>query len=411
MNSNETASLSRQRAAALHLRHLLALGSIETSLLLDFNAIGKGFLDPTLRFHCDAHPSQRPDLVFVTGASGFVGAFVVHGLFELGVKVQCVVRAASDSHARQRIIETLESYELWQDAYAPLLRAQHGDVSKPLLGLTRADFDDAADAADAICHAAALVDWMRPLEDYLSPNVVSTHEVLRLASQGRSKTFHLVSTISTLSNYLGLADRIDDGESGYGTSKFLAEQMVAAARWRGLKAFSYRLPLVSASRITGYFRHDSGDLLHNFITGCLEMGHFPSLDADLASIIPIDYLSETVVDLISQDPSGYGQDFDFINGEPQSLNDFSRRFIAMSGMQDVIPFDIWQGKALAYASAYPDSPLARLPIIDGCNEKSFASTFTGLARGRNVFGVEERPVPSMDDGYVRTYLSRIRSSS
>lgn len=388
-------------------------GSEEVSLSPYVDNISKGFLDPAFRFHRDPLVSRRSELVFVTGGTGFVGAFIVQGLLDLGINVQCLVRATSNDHAKQRIVHTLKSYQLWQDDYAPLLHAQHGDASKLLLGLSREDFDSVADTVDTICHAAALVDWMRPLENYLGPNVVSSHEVLRLASQGRVKTLHFVSTISTLSNYLGLAGRIDDGETGYGTSKFLAERMVAAARWRGLKAFIYRLPLVSASSITGHFRHDRGDFLHNFIVSCLDMDLFPSVNANLASIIPIDHLSATIVSMISQEnPSEeHGQDFDFLNGQPQSLDDFSRKFTAAKGStQGVVPFDAWKRNALAHAAAHPNGSAARIiAIIDGCDEVSFAATFTGLARSRYVFGVEDRPVPPMDDDYVRRYLSRIQS--
>lgn len=62
---------------------------------------------------------------------------------------------------------------------------------------------------------------MRPLEDYVGPNIVSAHEILRLASRGRAKAVHVVSTISTIPLYVGLGLTEEDQEYGCGTSKFL----------------------------------------------------------------------------------------------------------------------------------------------------------------------------------------------
>ncbi|CAG9950931.1 unnamed protein product [Clonostachys rosea f. rosea IK726] len=106
---------------------------------------------------------------------------------------------------------------------------------------------------------------MRPLADYIGPNVVNTHEVLRLASRGRPKAVHLISTTSTLPRHKGLDLTKDDLEYGYGTSKYAAERLVAAARWRGLRASVHRLPYVTASTSTGCFRRDRGDFLHKLV--------------------------------------------------------------------------------------------------------------------------------------------------
>src|SRR3569833_1863687 len=115
---------------------------------------------------------------------------------------------------------------------------------------------------------------MRPMQDYVGPNIVSAHEILRLASRGRAKAVHLVSTISTLPKHMGLDLKEEDLEFGYGTSKFVAERFVAAACWCGANAFIYRLPYVTASTTSGHFRHDRGDFLHNLIAGSLVLGVF-----------------------------------------------------------------------------------------------------------------------------------------
>ena len=131
------------------------------------------------------------------------------------------------------------------------------------------------DNVDTICHSGALVNWMQPLGDYIGPNVVSVHEVLHLASRGRSKAVHIVSIIATLSMHL--SDKVieQDRGCGYSTSKYMAERMVAAARWCRTKAPVYRVPFVTASaRRPATFRSTAAIFLHSLIAGSIKLGSF-----------------------------------------------------------------------------------------------------------------------------------------
>lgn len=111
-----------------------------------------------------------------------------------------------------------------------------GDMAQPLFGLSEEAFDYLAELVDSIWHSGALVDWMRPLEDYIGPNIFSAHEVLQLASYGRGKAVHLISTMSTISKYMGYEIKEEAQEYGSATSKNMAERMVAPAHGRGAKA-------------------------------------------------------------------------------------------------------------------------------------------------------------------------------
>ena len=186
-------------------------------------AIRRGVLDPEFQFNNVAkHPtpcSGTPKIVFVTGATGFVGAFMTHEFLRRGIVVYCLVRAGSLTQAQERMIKTLKLYSLWKPDYEPLLNSVVGDLSQPLRGLCEAVFDDLTNRVDAILHSAALVDWMLPLDDYVGPNILGTHEILRLASSGRGKAIHFISTISTLPIHVGYGLTEYDGEYGYGTSR------------------------------------------------------------------------------------------------------------------------------------------------------------------------------------------------
>ncbi|MFI9509721.1 amino acid adenylation domain-containing protein [Nocardia sp. NPDC052566] len=379
---------------------------------LNMTTVRKGFLDPGLRFDNAATAAATPKTVLVTGATGFVGAFLLHELLASGIVTYSLVRAENAGAAMQRLVTALAGYGLWQPEYEPLLNPVVGDLTQPLFGLDEELFDQLADRVDAICHSGALVDWMRPLEDYIGPNVVGAHEVLRLASRGRGKTVHLMSTFATLPKYLGYEVTEDDREYGYLTSKYMAERMVAAARWRGAKASVYRLPFVGASAATGHFRLDRGDFLHNLIVGGLAMGSFPALGVGLSAVLPVDYLAATVVEVLKNDPARIGYDYDFVNFRAPSFDSFFALIGAVGGGTELLPFDEWRSRALDYAHANPTSPLARIAaVVDDLSAESVAAMLEGLPLGEHVFGADQYPSPAVDEQFVRNYVDRIESAN
>nr|AQV04224.1 SwnK [Chaetothyriaceae sp.] len=382
---------------------------------VDMAAIRRGILDPSIQFsNIVKHPtacSGTPRTVFVTGPTGFVGAFMVHELLRRGITVYCLVRADSLNQAHERLVTTLEQYSLWKPEYEALLNPVVGNLAQPLLGLDEAVFEDLADRVDAVLHSGALVDWMRPLENYVGPNILGTHEILRLASWGRGKAVHFISTISTLPIHVGYGLTELDGEYGYGTSKYLAEKMVVAARFRGAKASSYRLPFVAASATNGHFRLDRGDFLNNLITGSLDLGAFPSLDADLSTVLPVDYLCNTIAAIMTEDQQRIGEDYDFINSQAPTFNHFFKIMGAASGGIDTVPFNEWYRRALKYAGAHPKSSLARITtIIDGYTDETAGALVKGNPVGKHVFGVDDYPAPAIDEEYVRKYLDCINAA-
>lgn len=382
---------------------------------VDMSAIRRGVLDPKIQFqnvtkHATAC-SKNPMSVLVTGSTGFVGAFIVNEFLQRGMDVYCLIRAVSFSQAQERIVKTLKRYGLWKDNHEPLLHLIVGDLSRPLLGLSESSFDDLANRVDCILHSGALVDWMRPLEDYIGPNILGTHEILRLASRGRGKAVHFISTISTLPIHLGYGLTENDGEYGYGTSKYMAEKMVAAARFRGAMASSYRLPFVAASTVNGHFRLDRGDFLNNLITGSLDIGAFPSINADLSSVLPVDYLCKTIATIMAEDQQRIGEDYDFVNPQALTFGHFFKVMGAASCSEPILPFSEWRRRAFEYATAHPKSCVARITtIIDGYTDESSGELMKGSPVGKHVLGLDIYPAPLFDEKYVHRYLNCIMAA-
>ena len=377
---------------------------------LDATAISSGRLDANLTFpNVTDSPACFPGDVLLTGATGFMGAFILHELLKHNITTRCLVRAASPLAALERITAVLESYSLWSPEFTPLIDPIPGDISQPLLGLTEDSFVDLSTSVNTIIHSAALVDWLLPLESYVGPNIISAHEVLRLANYGLPKTVHLISTISTLPIHTGLGLVEGDMEYGYGTSKYIAERLFSAARWRGAKTCVYRLPYATASSATGHFRRDRGDFLHNLILGCLELEKFPDVDADMGAVLPVDYLAQTIVAITTRDFERVGRDYDFLNKRAVSCADFFRTVGEVRGTEvDIVPFGVWKERVMEYAESHPTSALARITaVLDNFTEVNAASIFKGSMVGKNVFGGDQYPAPSLDEAFVKAYLGQI----
>ncbi|KAF2762468.1 polyketide synthase, partial [Pseudovirgaria hyperparasitica] len=375
-----------------------------------------GVLDPCLAYENVAanrtNLSKGPEAIFVTGATGFVGAFMTNQFLRRGLTVCALVRAGSHEAALERMTTTLKKYELWQPEYVNLLKPVIGDLSSPLLGLSKEEFDRLADQVDAILHAGALVDWMRPFSEYVGPNILGTHEVLRLAASGRGKAVHFISTISTLPLHAGYGlDEYRDREYGYGTSKYIAEKLVVAARFRGAMATTYRLPLVSATACTGHFRMDRGDFLHNLISGCIELGSFPSIDADLSIVLPVDYLCATIATIMLEDKQRNEECYDFDNPGAPTFDEFFTKLAIANEFKNINPvsFSKWLGQVNAHSKNCPAGPLARIAsILDGYTDDTAAELLRGAPRGRHILGKDEYNPPPFDREYVHKYVERIK---
>ncbi|NJR39854.1 MAG: AMP-binding protein [Leptolyngbyaceae cyanobacterium CSU_1_4] len=120
---------------------------LRAEAVLDSTILPEGTLDTPV--HAPAH-------VLLTGATGFLGAFLLHELLEqTQATVYCLVRAATVEAAAQRLQHNLSSYFLWQPNRASRIIPVLGDLSQPLLGLSAQQFRTLAATLDSIYHSGS----------------------------------------------------------------------------------------------------------------------------------------------------------------------------------------------------------------------------------------------------------------
>lgn len=107
--------------------------------------------------------ADKPLTVFLTGATGFLGAFVLRDLLERRgsrvAKVICLVRAKSSEQAMARLRESGEGRAVWAEEWVSggRVEAVVGDLADDKFGLDAATWSRIAEESDVIVHNGALV--------------------------------------------------------------------------------------------------------------------------------------------------------------------------------------------------------------------------------------------------------------
>jgi len=106
--------------------------------------------------------NDRPITVFLTGATGFLGAFVLNDLLsriERVKKVICLVRAKSVQRGLDRLKESSTDRNVWSNEWlsSGRLEVVTGDLGLDFFGLDHETWTRVADEADAVLHNGALV--------------------------------------------------------------------------------------------------------------------------------------------------------------------------------------------------------------------------------------------------------------
>lgn len=343
--------------------------TIDNASSPDLNA--DAVLDPTISPASPVlpNPQSGPSALFLTGATGFIGAFLLHELLQQfpQATIYCLVRSSNALEGKQRIRRNLERHLLWDEELDSRFIAVNGDLSQPRLGLSEEQFNKLASIVDVIYHNGACVNLIYPYAALRAANVLGTQEVLRLASI-KVKPVHFISTLDVFQSsvYSKMKVILEQDElahseglsDGYSQSKWVAEKLVMAAGDRGIPTCIYRLGTIIGHSQTGVSQTD--DLICRMIKGFIQLGSAPTLDLML-TLTPVDYVSSAIVHLSNQ-KSSLGKAFHLLNPQPLHMSDIVSNIQALNYPIQQIPYKEWQAKLLNVAISQENalSPVASL---------------------------------------------------
>lgn len=322
-------------------------------------------LDPSIRpiNHPDSY-CQSPRTIFLTGATGFLGVFLLYELLQqTSAKVLCLVRAKSVQEGYEKLKSALEQYEIFDPGLMHRVLPICGDLASSRFGLSMEQFDQLAEEIDVIYHNGALVNFVQSYKALKAANVMGTQEILRLASVCKIKPMHYVSTLSVFGS--GATTNSDsfteddfpdpdfDREDGYGQTKWVAEQLVRVAADRGFPVTIHRPATVTGHSDTGVWNTDN--FLCRLIRGCIDIGKAP-VEQMSFDIVPVDFVSKAIV-YLSQQPQAIGKTFHFNNKLPVSSKDIIQWVNELGYTLHPVSFTEWRENVRGVSHQSPDHPL------------------------------------------------------
>lgn len=391
--------------------------AVETPLDLAAEAV----LDPTIvpKWDTELAPSVSANIL-LTGATGFLGAFLLSELLHTTqANIYCLVRSLHVQHGSNRIQQQLESFGLWEKGWSARIIPIPGDLSRPLFGLSGTRFNEIAGLIDTIYHSAAVVNFFYPYSAVKSPNVGGTQEILRVASHGRRKPVHFVSSMAVFpraqlvqthpnvggSNQNAVIAEEDSLETwqglytGYSQSKWVAERLIGTATSRGIPVAIYRPSIICGHTETG--AGNPTDLLFHFLHSCVQLGYTPDMDLDLP-MVPVDYVSRAIVAL-SMQPEAIGRKFHLVTRRTVRLRSLLDCVLSSGIPLHKLSYENWRALLLSA----PDNALATVaPFVEYMPEYQVERTID-CRNTQNMLKSTGVRCPEITPGLLRTYVSHL----
>ncbi|OXA70489.1 hypothetical protein B0A67_15855 [Flavobacterium aquidurense] len=265
---------------------------------------------------------ESPKFSLLTGVTGFVGVNMLAKLLEsTSAVIYLLIRADNEKHAEERLLKTIKEQLLPTDLYnKDRIRLLPGDLSKPLLGLSKNVYNTLTQTIDVIYHAGSAVNFIQPYSYMKAANIGALHTIIKFATTIKLKQISLLSTVGVFSweHYFTKPALIMENDStqtafkylsrdmGYIQSKWVMEQIANQAIKQGVPIIIFRLGYTFCHSRTGATaKYQWWSLL---IKACIELKHYPILLDQKEELVCVDFISESIAH-ISKNPKAIGEIF------------------------------------------------------------------------------------------------------
>ncbi|ARU63210.1 hypothetical protein CBW65_21185 [Tumebacillus avium] len=251
---------------------------------------------------------QKPNVVFLTGATGYLGSHILHDLLkDTDAHIYCLVRPSNDVTPQERLLETVDYYfgQALAEEAKDRVTALAGDLTQEGLGLSGADREILYAQADAVIHCGADVRYYGDEDHFDQVNVRSTEQLIDIARRREGVRFHYVSTLSIMgpsdadgNEYVVTESDFDRGQTFhnlYCESKFRAEKLVREAMKQGVLCTVYRVGNLVGHSVSGRFqRNIESNAFYQWMKATLMLETTPE-DPNYVDMTPVNYCSKALV--------------------------------------------------------------------------------------------------------------------
>ncbi|WP_232534174.1 thioester reductase domain-containing protein [Plantactinospora sp. KBS50] len=297
--------------------------------------------------------------VLLTGATGYLGAFLLQDLLAVTTgRVYCLVRAADEATAMERLRATAEKFGL----PAPDPDRVHpvpGDLRG--IGAVCASYrsGELATRVGHVLHCGAKVVFTEPYREIRHDNVLPLVELLVWMRGHGIRDISFISTVAATAPAVGADGRhletrdqaLDPQLGGYGASKWASERLLERAEQDGMRVRVFRPGMIMASSRSGAC--NDKDLIWHSLASGLAVGAHPEDDRAMP-MSPVDVLSRAVVEL-AVSPASVARVYHLVDERSLSMRQLFE-LLAEAGLPTrAVPLREWQAliadRALATGSA------------------------------------------------------------
>ncbi len=262
---------------------------------------------------------------FVTGATGFIGRFLIDRLLEREGDIHVLVRKSS--------VKKLDALRPRWGAAQKRVVAVVGDLAKPKLGLAAADLTKLKGKVKHFFHLAAIYDLSADAASQESANIDGTRNAVEAAMAIKAGCFHHVSSIAAAGLYDGVfrEDMFDEAEEldhPYFRTKHDSEGIVRDAckvPWR-----IYRPAIVVGHSKTGEIDKIDGPyyffkLIQKMRNALPPWMPTVGIEGGRINIVPVDYVVDAM-DHIAHKKGLDGGCFHLTDPEPRRIGEILNLF-------------------------------------------------------------------------------------
>ncbi|PPK71464.1 non-ribosomal peptide synthetase [Actinokineospora auranticolor] len=356
------------------------------------------------------HRACAPTSILLTGATGFLGAYLLADALEhTTATVYCLARANSEPEALSRIEHALRTYDLWTPSATERIVPLPGDLGFPRLGLDEPRFDALSRTVDTIIHCGGTVHFAQSYAELKAANVSGTLEVLRLATRHGATPVHFVSTLGVYPLHLAgtvteadLPDQPEQLDRGYEQTKWVADTLVRAARGAGLPVTIHRPARVTGDSRTGAC--SGTDLFAGELRAITTLGVTPDLDV-AEDMAPVNHVA-TAIGHLTRQPSAHNRDFHYYNANTISSSEIAQTLRDHGYQVEEVTYAQWYTALLTAVAESNNPALAAIAAASGptpdlrLREFDCATTNTHLANADII-------CPPADPALLHRYVDHL----
>lgn len=262
---------------------------------------------------------------FVTGATGFIGRFLVSRLLQRKGTIHVLLRRGS----KKKFDEIAERMQ-WDPKRIKIV---YGDLSKPRLGVAPATLKTLVGKVQHVFHLAAIYDLKADADSQHTANVEGTRHAMELAGAVKAKCFHHTSSIAAAGLYPGVfrEDMFDEAEGlddPYFRTKHDSEGLVRSECPVPYRI--YRPGIVVGHSKTGEIDKIDGpyyffSLIKKMRETMPQWMPMLGIEGGRINLVPVDFVADAM-DHIAHQRGLDGGCFHLVDPEPQRIGEIMNLF-------------------------------------------------------------------------------------